>query len=320
MGRLLLAVLLTLAAGACSTPQTDFLRHHPDAVPERGAVARPVFFAQRTKECGPAALAMVLAQSGVAVGRDDLVGEVYNPGREGSLTPAILAAARRHGRIAYPVKGLTSLLGEVASGRPVLVLLNLALSWFPIWHYAVAVGYDLAQDTITLHSGTTPFLSMPLETFEHTWTRAGGWAIVVLRPGEFPVKPDETLYLKAVAGVERAGRARVAAESYAAAAKRWPDSLIALMGLGNARYKLGERRAAAAAFRQASRRHPDSAAAFNNYAQVLSELGKLDAAERAARTAVSLDRTGDATYRATLREILAAREKAREGDSAPTNR
>jgi len=310
MRRLLLAAVFALAAGACSTPQTDYLRQHPGAVPQRGAVAEPVFFAQRTKECGPAALAMVLAQSGVPVSRDDLVDEVYNPGREGSLTPAILAAARRHARIAYPVRDLTGLLGAVSRGRPVLVLQNLALAWFPQWHYAVVVGYDLGQGTVTLHSGTTRFLSMPLETFEHTWARGGNWALLTLRPGEFPEPVDEKLYVKAIAGVERAGHARVAADAYRAAVARWPDNLIALMGLGNALYKLGDYRAAADAFRTASQRHPRDAAAFNNLAYVLAGLGELDEAEKAARTAIARGGGNVATYRDTLRGILAARRGA----------
>ncbi len=211
--RLLLAVLLALTAAACATPQTDDLRRGSHGLPARAAVAKPVFFAQRTKECGPAALAMALVHSGVRVDPEDLVAEVYNQGREGSLTPAVLAAARRHGRIAYPLNNLTDLLRSVHRGRPVIVLQNLGLQLFPRWHYAVAVGYDLEAETITLHSGTTAFLRMPLETFEHTWARGGHWALLTLRPGEFPDPVDEGVYVRAVAGVERAGRAKAAAKA-----------------------------------------------------------------------------------------------------------
>lgn len=309
MKRLLLTVVLAAAVGACATPQTDDLKRHPGAVPPAGAVAHPVFFAQRTKECGPAALAMVLAQSGLGIDPDDLVREVYNPGREGSLSPAILAAARRHGRIAYPIRDLASLLREVSAGRPVLVLQNLGLQWVPQWHYAVVVGYDLPRETILLHSGKTKFLKTPVETFEHTWSRAEYWAVVTLRPGEFPQRVEETLYVKAVAGVERAGQAKAAAISYRAALKRWPDSLAAAMGLGNALYKLGRARGAAKAFRTASRRHPRNAAAFNNLAHVLGDLGDLDAAERAARTAIALGGPNPRTYRETLRRIRALKRR-----------
>lgn len=307
IGRILAAAAICLAAAACATPQTDFLRRNPGLAPSSGAVADPVFFAQRTNECGPAALAMVLARSGVRVTPDELVPTVYNAGRDGSLPTAVLAGVRRHGRIAYPINDLTALFRAVGRGRPVLVLQNLSLQWLPQWHYAVVVGFDFGKGTVTLHSGTTKFLEMPVETFEHTWARSGYWALVALRPGEFPDGVDEMTYVKAVAGIERAGPADAAAQAYAAALERWPDNLIAALGLGNTRYRLGDRAGAARAFRTASERHPKSGAALNNLAHVLAELGRLDEAERAARTAVGLGGAEAATYRETLRSILATR-------------
>ncbi|MDH3242439.1 MAG: PA2778 family cysteine peptidase [Alphaproteobacteria bacterium] len=307
--RALFSAALALALGACATPQLDALRTRPGSVPEKAAVAQPVFYAQRTKECGPAALAMVLAHAGVRVHPDDLVREVYNRGREGSLTPAVLAAARRHGRIAYPVGQLSALFRAVSRDRPVIVLQNLGLQMFPRWHYAVVVGYDLGTGDVILHSGMTKYLRMSLETFERTWARGGYWALLVLRPGEFPDPVDEATYVKAVAGVERAGQARAAAAAYRAAAARWPDNVVALMGLGNTLYKLKQRRAAASAYRRASQRHPDNGDALNNLAHVLAELGELAAAARAAEKAVALGGANKATYLKTLRSIRAKQQR-----------
>ena len=298
-----LAAVLVLTLGACATPQVDALRRQPGGVPDKAAVSQPVFFAQRTKECGPAALAMVLGHAGVSVHPDDLVSEVYNLGREGSLTPAVLAAARRRGRIAYPVGQLSALMRAIGQDRPVMVLQNLGLQMIPRWHYAVVVGYDLAAGEIILHSGKTQFLRMSLETFERTWARGGYWALMVLRPGAFPDPVDEATYMKAVAGVERAGRTKIAANAYRAAAARWPDNLVAWMGLGNSLYKLKDKRAAADAYRSAAARHPDNADALNNLAHVLADLGQLDEAARWARKAVGLGGANPGVYAETLRRI-----------------
>jgi hypothetical protein len=54
----------------------------------------------------------------------------------------MIGAARRHGRLAYLITGPDSMFEEVAAGHPVIVLQNLGLSWYPVWHYAVVVGYD----------------------------------------------------------------------------------------------------------------------------------------------------------------------------------
>ena len=116
-------------------------------------------------------------------------------------------------------------------------------------------------------------------------------------PSEIPELANEGVYLKAVAGVERAGELHPAAEAYASATERWPNNLVAWMGLGNVQYAIGDKRAAARAFRIASDRHPASADAFNNLAHVLTELGALDEAERAGRTAVSLGGRNTGAYR-----------------------
>ena len=307
IGRVLAAGAMAFALAACSTPQTDYLRQTPEQAAQSGAVAEAPFFAQRTRECGPAALAMALAASGLAVTPDDLVAEVYNPGRGGSLPPAVLTAARRHGRIAYPVASLKILFREIAVGRPVLVLQNLGLSWLPQWHYAVVVGYDIDRGTVTLHSGGTPFLDMSMETFERTWERGGYWGLAVLRPGEIPGGAEEALYVKAVAGVERAGQAEAAAVSFRRALDRWPGNLVAAMGLGNALYRLDDRHGAAGAFRIASQRHPESADAHNNLAHVLMEIGALEDAETAVRRAISLGGAHIAAYRQTLDAVLTSR-------------
>ncbi len=311
-----IAAGLALTLSACATSQVDSLRRATDGPPSHGAVVEPVFYAQKTKECGPAALAMMLAHSEIQTSPDELVGEVYNPGREGSLTPALVSGTRRHGRIAYPVRTLRSLLTEVHQGRPVMVLQNLGLSWLPQWHYAVVVGYDLDRSIITLHSGTTEFLEMPMKTFEHTWRRGDYWGILTLRPGEFPEHADERLYVKEIVGVERAGALQTAAEAYQSALERWPDNLIALMGRGNTLYALGNHRAAAEVYRTATESHPDSADAYNNLGYVLGELGAFDDAEQAARTAVALGGDEVESYKDTLRDIQNMRAKQRNATGA----
>jgi len=70
--------------------------------------------------------------------------------------------------------------------------------------------------------------------------------------------------------------------------RRWPSSLVGLMGRGNTAYALKDLATAEAAFREASQHHPGAAPAFNNLAHVLAERGKLDDAIVAAEHAVSL--------------------------------
>ena len=140
--------LLLWALAGCATPESHRLLDAAGGLPPRAEVAGVPFFPQEEAYCGPAALATVLSWSGLPVTQDEVAAQVYTPGREGTLRTDVAAAARRHGRLAVPVTRLADLVAELAAGHPVLVFQNLGLGWFPVWHYAVAVGYDLeAGDT-----------------------------------------------------------------------------------------------------------------------------------------------------------------------------
>lgn len=233
-------------------------------LPARVAVALVPNFPQTEHTCGPAALAMALAWSGLSTSPRHLEPQVYTPGREGSLAADLATAARRRARLAVALDGLASVLAELAAGHPVVVLQNLGLDWVPRWHFAVAVGYDLGARSIRLHSGGDEPQELPLDTFEHTWRRGGGWALVVLPPDTLPAAAGELAVARAAAGLERAGYPGAAATAYRAMLDRWPDSLAASVGLGNALLAADERDEAVAWLRQAAARHPEWDAVRNN--------------------------------------------------------
>ncbi len=96
---------------------------------------------------------MTLVWSGVSTNPDQLTPIVYTPSIKGSLQPAMIAATRRQARLAYVISSPQEMLQEVAAGHPVIVLQNLGLSWAPVWHYSVVIGYDLDTNSVLLHSG-----------------------------------------------------------------------------------------------------------------------------------------------------------------------
>jgi tetratricopeptide (TPR) repeat protein len=185
----------------------------------------------------------------------------------------------------------------------VLVLQNLGLSWIPRWHYAVVIGYDLTEKTLTLHSGETARREIDWSLFIRTWKRADAWAVLALPPGKLPETAREVSYVNAVIGLEQAGRWQDAADAYTAALNRWPGSLGALVGLGNCRYEMGNLEQAERAFRRALNIAPKNAAACNNLAHVLAEEGQYEEALQMARRAVSLGGKNQPLYRKTLAEI-----------------
>ncbi len=303
MQRLLATAAIVLLLAGCAT-QTRALLAAPRSGPHQQELASTPFHAQERYQCGPAALAMVLGASGIDISPDALVPEVYIPGREGSLQIELLAAGRRHGALSARIEPrLDALLAELDAGHPVLVLQNLSLPIAPKWHYAVVIGYDIDSGEVILRSGTTRRMTMPLSTFEHTWSRSGFWGMVALAPGQLPATTRLEDLQPALIAYEKSAPPKSAQLAYRAALQRWPDTLALQLGLGNSAYAGGDRTAAAEAFRSATIAHPDNGAAFNNLAVVLGELGQLDEARAAAQTAINLGGPWRDEAQSTLRSL-----------------
>ena len=261
---------------------------HTASLPTQAGVASVPFFAQKEYACGPASLAMVFSAAGLAVTPQDLLEQVYLPARKGSLQVEMLAATRRQGLLALTLPpSMSALLQEVAAGHPVLVLQNLSLPVYPVWHYAVVVGYDLERNTLTLHSGETERLEMSAFTFERTWARGNYWAMLALPPGQLPASDDAPHYARSAAALE-AQHPKAARLAYAAGLARWPQDAWLHLGLGNTAYALHDLDAAAAAYQAALQWKPDFADAWNNLAQTQLDRGQHQAAKAAIARAVQL--------------------------------
>ncbi len=298
-------IFLLVLLAACATPQTSALRNAlPAGIPVRAELDQVVFYPQEEHQCGPASLAMVLQHAGKNIAPDQLKPLLYLPEKQGSLQAEMLATARRFGTLAYVLKPeLQDVLTEVAAGNPVLVLLNLGLDWYPVWHYAVVIGYDVRSEEMILRSGTDRRQLLPFFTFENTWARSGHWAVVVLPPGQIPQTASAEGYVQSVIALEHTSPASDVWPAYSAAMLNWPDSLVTKMAAGNFAYKRGLLNQAQIIFLETTKEHPDSVAAFNNLAQTLSDLGKHEAALRAARHAVAIGGPLNALARSTLVEI-----------------
>ena len=301
--RLFHVSLVLLAVAGCATTRSAHDWTPPATVPARQELEAVPFVPQAAYQCGPAALAMVLAWIGHPVHSDALAGRVFSRARQGSLPTDMTSAARRHGLVAYPISTLRAVVTEVAAGNPVILLQNLGSPDRPRWHYAVVVGYDLVRDQIILRSGLTSREVSSVASLERTWAPSGRWGLLVLSPRKLPATVDEQALLEAIVGLERAQQWHAAVEAYEVAHERWPQSLGALIGLGNSRYALNDLSGAEQAFRLATRAHPECAAAFNNLAHVLTELGRREEALTAARRATELAGPWEPVYRATLMKI-----------------
>ena len=285
------ALIFSICVSACaSSPQTGLLLRNPPDVPPLVELTEVPFFPQQEYHCGPAALAGIINYRGTAVQPDEIAKLVYIPELKGSLQVEIVAASRQFGLLPVQMDGkLESLLRELAAGNPVFVLQNLAIDAYPMWHYEILIGYDFEQRRMILRSGVNRRITRSFALFEKTWQRADHWALVLVDSDSIPATASAAAYLDAVIGLEQVGQPRTAHQAYATSLRRWPDNLLAHIGLGNTAYALGEYTDAATAYRKALQIDPDKAEAWNNLAYALARLGERESSLAAIAQALELD-------------------------------
>ena len=268
------------------------------------------FHSQVTDQCGPAALATILNDVDVEVGPEELRSRIYIPERQGSLQLELLATTRHYRRIPYSIESnVTALLEELQSERPVLILQNLGAKRFPIWHYAVVVGYLPEDKEFILRSGNKKRHLMGSRSFLRSWQRANYWGIVALRPDDLPANAVAEKYLQSVAAIESVGDSATAARAYRAATNHWPQNEMAWLGLGNSSYANGKLDAARNAYQTLLEIEPDNAFALNNLSQVYVDQGCHEHALATINTALAIVDIGDPVH-SYLRQTLDDIEKA----------
>ncbi len=244
--------------------QTEALLVEPGDRAAQHLIEDVAFIDQSLGYCGPATLTMAMRRAGQDVTVEEIAKQIYTPGLKGSLQSDLIGASRRQGLMAIPIRNLSALLDEVAAGHPVIIFENLGLTWAPNWHYALVLGYDLKKQEIVMHSGHEPYFHWDLKKFERSWMLGDYWGLVVLPAGELSVSANELTQVAAAFGLEQAKKYVEAEKSYNRILEKWPDSLVALIGLGNLAYQNGDQKKALEFLQRAVKAHPESAAAKHN--------------------------------------------------------
>ncbi len=250
-GMVILCLLLTIVlAGCTSNPRKQSVEEGSASINLHSAFALPAtravniedvpFFPQEKYQCGPAALATVLANQGYEVEPVDLIDRVYLPEQEGTLPLEMVSTGRSYGLMAYKLKPeLNHILLQIEAGYPVLVFQNLALESLPQWHFAVIVGYDLDAQELILRSATYREHRVDFETFLNTWDRAERWAYLFLKPGQLPIAADSADYLEASLDLSDVGLNVSAQKALEQGVTQWPEFDEMRLALSNTYFQSG---------------------------------------------------------------------------------
>tara|TARA_R110001592_G_scaffold362757_1_gene678067 strand:+ start:145 stop:1089 length:945 start_codon:yes stop_codon:yes gene_type:complete len=283
-------MLLAFKIIACSSVHLNVQDPRLDHLARSYEIENIPFYPQVEDQCGPSSLATILGVQGVNISPAQLRGKLYIPDKEGTVTTEMIARARRFGLLVYTLEpDIINLLAEINAGNPVLVMQNLGLDWWPVWHFSVAVAYDLDAQKISLRSGDVYKHDVDFSVFLQTWGRANSWAIVTVPPEKLPVTASAKGVITAANQLEQVGEVETAFHAYKAVLNKWPDNSLAKFGAGNSAFALGYFERAQDFFFDYLKTNPNSSLAWNNLSYSLAALGCMPEARKAISCALSKD-------------------------------
>lgn len=267
------------------------------------------FYSQQEFYCGPTTLAEIFEFNGVKKSPQSIAPQLFIPKRKGSLQLEMVAAIRQEEFLAYSNRGsLVKLLQLINQNIPVIVLQNLGLSWYPLWHYSVVKGYDLQSQEFILHSADIKNRRVAMKVFERTWQRAKFWFVVALTPSQNISNLDSFTYISAAQDLISIGKGTAAIPFLQKAIKAWPENWLSYFLLAN--YYFEQSIKSGKAFNQAIYWFEQGFSVgkseknyLNNYAYALFKNGNIEQAKIMIKLALTLAPTDD-NLLATEQEIL----------------
>ena len=137
------------------------------------------FFRQTGQDCGPAALAGVLAFYGRPADLEAITASIYLPKLRGTLPMDLERYAKGAGLTTTSPDGdADALRSAVRSGLPIICLLDLGFGLYRQPHYVTVTGFDDGNGLFIMQDGATPDATMSYAAFERNWARAGHWMLV----------------------------------------------------------------------------------------------------------------------------------------------
>jgi tetratricopeptide (TPR) repeat protein len=216
----------------------------------------------------------------------------------------MVAAARQLGLVVIESSKKADLFELINAGFPVIVLLNQGTDALPVWHYAVAVGYDLERQEVILRSGETKRQVMKLSSFYEFFKKSGYWKLIAVPATMVPPTVGEAAYIKAVYDLDRTLENEIVQEAYETALAEWPHSHRVKLAAANYFFDTYQYETAQTLYGEVLRKLPDDPIALNNMAETLYYLGEFAEALTFIDKAIKKNRKFNKEFDDTRKKIL----------------
>jgi ABC-type bacteriocin/lantibiotic exporter with double-glycine peptidase domain len=135
------------------------------------------------RDCGAAALAMVLHHWSVPSSADEILRAAHSEPGHGIPVSVLRDIARQKGLAAFVIKGeLADLVNEVGRNRPVLVGLVQRVGDRALSHYEVVAGINQTTHQVLLLDPARGLREDSFDGFTAEWDRAGRPTLVIVPP------------------------------------------------------------------------------------------------------------------------------------------
>jgi tetratricopeptide (TPR) repeat protein len=227
--------LMALFYGCQATPQADSLKAHMlNSFAQKHLIESVPFYPQQEFYCGPTTLSEVFNYYGTQNSPETIAPNTFIPKQQGTLQVEMSVAARQHGFLAYSDSGtLSKIISLVSDNIPVIVFQNVSTSWFPQWHYALVIGYDIPSRKFILHTGLTPKHLMSFELFERTWARGEYWMLAPLPPEKISKYLDPFIFINAAYDMLNIANEERGIHFLKSATKQWPENWLPYFLIAN---------------------------------------------------------------------------------------
>ncbi len=170
----LLSLLLPIFISSCT-----FLHEIPSSKNAQMRIIEHVpFFAQEDYQCGPSALAGVLNYWGVKVTPDEISKEIFSKAARGTLNIDMLLYSQKRGFNAVQYDGsLSDLKKNIDSGFPLIVMVDLGISFFKANHFMVVTGYN--EEGVIVNSGREKDKFFYEKDFLKAWGKTDYWTLLI---------------------------------------------------------------------------------------------------------------------------------------------
>ncbi len=129
-------------------------------------------------DCGPAALASLLAYHGANVSLEAVTKGVFTPALQRTLLPDMENYAASLGFAARSGRGDLSFLREcINEGLPIVLLIDMGRRSFSQGHYVVVFGHD--PNGFLMHAGTKGNVFLPAKELQDRWKRMNSLYLVL---------------------------------------------------------------------------------------------------------------------------------------------